>query len=168
MYPEASTKTDEGECDIAKQDEFTVVDLMPFVQCGENQPQHLLIFPFMWGFMVMRGVKWGKSFGSRCSRASCKEVWRWFKALKPSLLRRWFDASERCDGWTASAAVGNIYSKNRRQRTYGIACKISQPAGTGHGDGPWSGAMCLSVAPIGISPDRIADPAHIHGKQGCT
>lgn len=71
-------------------------------------------------------------------------------------------------GWTASAAVGNIYSKNRRQRTYGIACKISQPAGTGHGDGPWSGAMCLSVAPIGISPDRIADPAHIHGKQGCT
>ena len=64
--------------------------------------------------------------------------------------------------------VGNIHSKNRRQRTYGIACKISQPAGTGHGDGPWSGAMCLSVAPIGISPDRIADPAHIHGKQGCT
>ena len=87
MYPEASTKTDEGECDIAKQDEFTVVDLMPFVQCGENQPQHLLIFSILCGgFMVMRGVKWGKSFGSRCSRASCKEVWRWFKALKPSLL----------------------------------------------------------------------------------
>ena len=49
-----------------------------------------------------------------------------------------------------------------------LPAKISQPAGTGHGDGPWSGAMCLSVAPIGISPDRIADPAHIHGKQGCT
>ena len=29
-------------------------------------------------------------------------------------------------------------------------------------------ARGLSVAPIGISPDRIADPAHIHGKQGCT
>ncbi len=36
MYPEASTKTDEGECDIAKQDEFTVVDLMPFVQWGKS------------------------------------------------------------------------------------------------------------------------------------
>ena len=34
MYPEASTKTDEGECDIAKQ-----------------------------GFMVTRGVEWGKSLG---------------------------------------------------------------------------------------------------------
>ena len=36
----------------------------------------------------MRGVKWGKSFGSRCSRASCKEVWRWFKALPQSEFRR--------------------------------------------------------------------------------
>ena len=63
---------------------------------------------------------------------------------------------------------GQTYSVPIRVTTYGIACKISQPAGTGHGDGPWSGAMCLSVAPIGISPDRIADPAHIHGKQGCT
>lgn len=57
MYPEASTKTDEGECDIAKQDEFTVVDLMPFVQCGENQPQHLLIFSI---YVGIYGDAWGK------------------------------------------------------------------------------------------------------------
>ena len=79
----------------------------------------------------MRGVKWGKSFGSRCSRASCKEVWRWFKALKPSLLRRWFDASERCDGWTASAAVGTYTPKIDAKGRMALPAKFRSQLGPG-------------------------------------
>ena len=34
-----------------------VVDLMPFVQCGENQLQHLLIFSI---YVGIYGDVWGK------------------------------------------------------------------------------------------------------------
>lgn len=44
--------------------------------------------------------------------------------------------------------------------------EISQSIGIGHGDGQRSGTLRLPAAPIGISPDRVADSAHIHGQQG--
>lgn len=62
--------------------------------------------------------------------------------------------------------LGTYTPKNRRQRTHGTACEISQSIGIGHGDGQRSGTLRLPAAPIGISPDRVADSAHIHGQQG--
>ena len=61
MYPEASTKTllPSEKSDVSRMtNEFR----WSLFIVGRNILL-FAVFPFMWGFMVTRGVEWGKSLG---------------------------------------------------------------------------------------------------------
>lgn len=62
MYPEASTKTLLPSEKVMFPRRMTNEFRWSLFIVGRNVLL-FAVFPFMWGFMVTRGVKWGKSLG---------------------------------------------------------------------------------------------------------